>query len=114
MISNRAGDVALLVTFQPVFTAQLHQFDSLSVTEKHRETIEREREKKSGLNMNNMAVMLMWMIANSAIFLCLLKPPPSLKTKQCNGQQLCICGKSQTAGLDRSGTDGCMNGGGWR
>lgn len=68
-----------------------------------------------GLNTNNRAMMMMSMrmIANSAIFLCLLKPPPSLKTKQCNGQQLCICGKSQTAGLDRSGTDGCMNGSGW-
>lgn len=49
-----------------------------------------------------------------AISLGLLKAPPSLKTKQCNGQQLCICGKSQTAGLDRAVMDGCTGGGGWR
>lgn len=55
-----------------------------------------------------------WAAAGWAISLGLLKPPPSLKTKQCNGQQLCICGKSQTAGLDRAVMDGCTGGGGWR
>lgn len=63
--------------------------------------------------LNIMATM-MRMIAGLGIFLGLLKPPPPLKTKQCNGQQLCICGKSQTASLDRSGMDGCMNEDGWR
>lgn len=58
--------------------------------------------------------MMMWMIASLAISLGLLKQSSSLKTKQCNGQQLCICGKSQTAGLDRTGMDGCMNEGAWR
>lgn len=53
--------------------------------------------------------MLMRSIAGLAISLRLLKPPPSLTTKQCNGRQLCICGTSQTAGLARTGMDGCMD-----
>ena len=53
--------------------------------------------------------MLMRPIAGLAISLCLLKPPPSLTTKQCNGQQLCMCGTSQTAGLAKTGMDGCMD-----
>lgn len=57
---------------------------------------------------------MMLMIAGFVISLGLLKQSLSLKTKQCNGQQLCICGKSQTAGIDRTGMDGCMNEGGWR
>lgn len=51
---------------------------------------------------------MMWTTAGGTIFLGLLKQSPSLKTKQCNGQQLCICGKSQTAGLDRP-RDGWMH-----
>lgn len=47
----------------------------------------------------------MRMVGGLAISLSLLKPPPPLKTKQCR-QQICICGKSQTAGLDRPGMDG--------
>lgn len=57
---------------------------------------------------------MMQMIAGLAISLGLLKQYPSLKTKQCNGQQLCISGKSQTAGLDRTGMDGCMTEGACR
>ena len=55
---------------------------------------------KFGLNM---IVMMIRMISGLVISLGLLKQSPPLKTKQCNGQQLCICGKSQTAGLDRLG-----------
>lgn len=50
------------------------------------------------------------MIGGLAISLRLLKQSPSLKTKQCNGQQLCMCGESQTAGLDKTG----MDEGAWR
>lgn len=50
----------------------------------------------------------MRMVGGLAISLSLLKPPPPLKTKQ-RRQQICICGKSQTAGLDRPGMDGCMD-----
>lgn len=44
--------------------------------------------------------------AGWAISLGLLKPPPPLKTKQCDGQRLCICGKLQTAGWDGAVMDG--------
>lgn len=54
--------------------------------------------------------MMKRMISGLAISLRLLKQPPSLKTKQCNGQQLCMCGESQTAGLDRAEMDGRMKG----
>lgn len=50
----------------------------------------------------------MRMVGGLAISLRLLKPPPPLKTKQCR-QQICICGKSQTAALDRPGMDGRMD-----
>lgn len=50
----------------------------------------------------------MRMVGGLAISLSLLKPPPPLKTKQCR-QPICICGKSQTADLDRPGMDGCMD-----
>lgn len=56
----------------------------------------------------------MRMVGGLAISLSLLKPPPPLKTKQCNRRQICICGKSQTAGLDMAGMDGCTGGDGWR
>lgn len=64
--------------------------------------------------MAMVVVMMMRMIAGGAISLGLLKPSPSLKTKQCNGQRLCICGKSQTAGLDRAAMDGRTGEDGWR
>lgn len=46
MIINRAEHVALLVIFQSVFTARRHRFDSLSVTEKHGETIGEKKKKR--------------------------------------------------------------------
>lgn len=61
-----------------------------------------------------MTAKTMQAAAGWAISLGLLKPPSSLKTKQCNAQQLCICGKSQTAGLDRAVMAGRTGGGGWR
>lgn len=54
----------------------------------------------------------MRMVGGLAISLSLLKPPPPLKTKQ-RWQQICICGKSQTAGLDRAGMDGRSDEEGW-
>lgn len=57
----------------------------------------------------NIMMNMMRMIAGLTISLGLLKQSSSLKTKQCNGQKLCICGKSQTAGLEKTAMDGWMH-----
>ena len=57
----------------------------------------------------NIMMKMVQMTSGLAISLGLLKQSSSLKTKQCNQQQLCICGRSQTAGLEKAVMDGCMN-----
>lgn len=62
-------------------------------------------------NVLDWLVVMMQMVAGLAISLGLFKQSSSLKTEQCNQLQLCICGRSQTAGLDKAGIDVCIR---WR